>query len=45
MSSFLEGIGAILITSRTMIGQSAIGESMLFDIITIVVLIDMRTKK
>lgn len=38
LSSFLAGIGAILITSRTMSGQPAIGESMLFDIITIVVL-------
>ncbi|MGM8212887.1 ABC transporter permease [Virgibacillus sp. W0430] len=37
-SSFLAGIGAILITSRTMSGQPAIGEAMLFDIITIVVL-------
>lgn len=37
-SSFLAGVGAILITSRTMSGQPAIGESMLFDIITIVVL-------
>lgn len=38
LSSFLAGIGAILITSRTMSGQPAIGEAMLFDIITIVVL-------
>lgn len=38
LSSFLAGVGAILITSRTMSGQPAIGESMLFDIITIVVL-------
>lgn len=38
MSSFLAGIGSILITSRTMSGQPNIGEAMLFDIITIVVL-------
>lgn len=38
LSSFLAGVGAVLITSRTMSGQPAIGESMLFDIITIVVL-------
>lgn len=38
LSSLLAGVGAVLITSRTMSGQPAIGESMLFDIITIVVL-------
>lgn len=38
LSSFLAGVGAVLITSRTMSGQPTIGESMLFDIITIVVL-------
>src|SRR5699024_7415431 len=38
LSSFLAGVGAVLVTSRTMSGQPTIGESMLFDIITVVVL-------
>ncbi|MCU6709625.1 ABC transporter permease [Paenibacillus sp. J5C_2022] len=38
LGSFLTAIGAILITSRTMAGQPTIGENMLFDVITVVVL-------
>ncbi|XID91275.1 ABC transporter permease [Paenibacillaceae bacterium WGS1546] len=38
LGSFLTAIGAILITSRTMAGQPTLGENMLFDVITVVVL-------
>jgi ribose transport system permease protein len=38
ISSVLTAVGAILITSRTMAGQPTIGENMLFDVITVVVL-------
>lgn len=38
LSSTLTAVGAILITSRTMAGQPALGTNMLFDVITIVVL-------
>lgn len=38
LGSFLTAIGAILITSRTMAGQPTVGENMLFDVITVVVL-------
>jgi ribose transport system permease protein len=38
ISSFLAGISAIVITSRTMAGQANVGESMLFDILTAVIL-------
>lgn len=38
LSSVLTAVGAILITSRTMAGQPTIGDNMLFDVITVVVL-------
>lgn len=38
ISSFLTSIGAVVIASRTMSGQPTVGEPMLFDILTAVVL-------